>query len=307
MQDDTIGEDEIAQKTFAHERRKVPADCELVTAFIDVQKEILFYTVAAWKPETFTGYVIDYGSFPDQGTTNFRYSHAKKTFSKLWPGVSLEVSLTKALTELTGELLGRHWRRSDDTELKIARLMIDANWGQSRSIVYNFVKNSENRPLIYPSHGKYVGASGEALNHTVRKEQGMKIGTHWRIAKARDHAIRYCLYDTNFWKSFLFSRLATTANTAGSVQLYQASPAVHKSFARQLKSEYPVRTYGRGREVDEWKLKPDRADNHWFDCLVGCCVSASIQGADLLGSKTKRLVNDGQKSKKKKRRGATYI
>ena len=304
MQDDTIGEDEIAEKIFDHERGKCPADCELITAFIDVQKEMLFYCVTAWNPETFTGYVIDYGGWPDQGTTNFRYSHAKKKLSKLWPGVSLEVSLTKALTALTEELLGKQWNRSDGTTQEITRLMIDANWGQSRNIVYNFVKNSSHKNKIYPSHGKYVGASTESLNHNVRREPGLRVGTHWRVAKAKDTNVRYCLYDTNYWKSFLFSRLATTANTAGSVQLYKAPPPIHKAFARQMKSEYPVRTYGRGREVDEWKLKPDRPDNHWLDCLVGCCVAASIQGSDLIGNKTKRVVKDG---KKKKRRGASYI
>ena len=44
-----------------------------------------------------------------------------------------------------------------------------------------------------------------------------------------------------------------------------------------------VKTSGRGRTVDEWKLRPERADNHWFDGLVGCAVAASIQGAALIG------------------------
>jgi len=35
--------------------------------------------------------------------------------------------------------------------------------------------------------------------------------------------------------------------------------------------------------VDEWKLRPTRPDNHWLDCLVGCAVAASIQGAALAG------------------------
>jgi hypothetical protein len=33
--------------------------------------------------------------------------------------------------------------------------------------------------------------------------------------------------------------------------------------------------------VDEWKLRPERHDNHWLDCLAGCAVAASIQGAAL--------------------------
>jgi hypothetical protein len=54
-------------------------------------------------------------------------------------------------------------------------------------------------------------------------------------------------------------------------------------LAEQLTSEYRVKTEGRGRTVDEWKLRPERGDNHWFDCLVGSAVAASMQGAALLG------------------------
>ena len=32
------------------------------------------------------------------------------------------------------------------------------------------------------------------------------------------------------------------------------------------------------REVDEWKIRPERPDNHWLDALAGCAVAASIQG-----------------------------
>jgi hypothetical protein len=52
-------------------------------------------------------------------------------------------------------------------------------------------------------------------------------------------------------------------------------------FADQLCSEYRVRTQGRGRELDEWKHRPERPDNHLWDCLVGCAVAASIQGVAL--------------------------
>jgi len=51
-----------------------------------------------------------------------------------------------------------------------------------------------------------------------------------------------------------------------------------------LTAEYRIRTEGRGRTVDEWKLRPERSDNHWFDGIVGCAVAASIQGSTLLGT-----------------------
>jgi len=45
-----------------------------------------------------------------------------------------------------------------------------------------------------------------------------------------------------------------------------------------------VKTEGRGRTVDEWKMRPERGDNHWFDCLVGSAVAASMQGAAIPNS-----------------------
>ena len=48
-----------------------------------------------------------------------------------------------------------------------------------------------------------------------------------------------------------------------------------------------MRTEARGRIVDEWKLRAGGPDNHWLDCLVGCAVAASIQGAVLPGTDVK--------------------
>ena len=55
-------------------------------------------------------------------------------------------------------------------------------------------------------------------------------------------------------------------------------------FAEQVTAEYFIKTEGRGRTVDEWKARPEQPDNHWLDCLVGCAVAASMQGAVLFGT-----------------------
>lgn len=52
-----------------------------------------------------------------------------------------------------------------------------------------------------------------------------------------------------------------------------------------LSAEYAVRSEGRGRIVDEWKGRPERAENYLPDCIVGCTVGASIEGASLMGEK----------------------
>jgi len=72
----------------------------------------------------------------------------------------------------------------------------------------------------------------------------------------------------------------------GCLSLFGEKPETHRLLAEHLTAEYRVKTEGRGRTVDEWKMRPERGDNHWFDCLVGCAVAASIQGAVLFGTDT---------------------
>ncbi|MDP6720884.1 MAG: phage terminase large subunit family protein, partial [Pirellulaceae bacterium] len=83
---------------------------------------------------------------------------------------------------------------------------------------------------------------------------------------------------------FIHARLAVAMGDRGCLSLYGDNPDQHRLFAEHLSAEYRVKTEGRGRTVDEWKMRPERGDNHWFDCLVGCSVAASIQGAVLAGT-----------------------
>jgi hypothetical protein len=70
----------------------------------------------------------------------------------------------------------------------------------------------------------------------------------------------------------------------GCLSLFGDAAEQHRMFAEHLTSEYRIKTEGRGRTVDEWKIRPERADNHWLDCLVGSAVAASIQGVVLEGT-----------------------
>ena len=103
------------------------------------------------------------------------------------------------------------------------------------------------------------------------------------------------LYDTNYWKTFVHARLAVPMGDPGRLSLFGRNPETHRLFAEHLLAEYRMKTEGRGRTVDEWKLRPEASDNHWLDGLVGCAVGASMQGAVLPGT-------DGGKPEKRKER-----
>ena len=75
--------------------------------------------------------------------------------------------------------------------------------------------------------------------------------------------------------------LATPMGGRGCLSLFGARPGDHRLLSEHLTAEYRVRTEGRGRTVDEWRIKPGRPDNHWLDCIVGAAVAASVQGCVL--------------------------
>ena len=278
--DSLLSVDEICAKINGLARRRVPLKCDRLTMFVDVQKALLFYVVIAWA-EDFTGAVIDYGSWPDQHRHEYSLADANPSIQTLFPKAGFEGALYAALSALTDECLGREWEREDGAVLKIERALVDANWGQSTDVVYQFCRQSSHAGVIQPSHGRYVGASSKPMTE-YRKQQGDRLGFNWMIPNvAGKRAIRHVIYDTNYWKSFIHARLAVPVGDKGSLTLYGRIPGAHQLFAEHLTAEYRVKTQGRGRTVDEWKLKPQSHDNHFLDCVAGCAVCGSMLGASL--------------------------
>mgnify|MGYP005963074535 FL=1 len=278
--DSLLSVDEICAKINGLARRRVPLKCDRLTMFVDVQKALLFYVVIAWA-EDFTGAVIDYGSWPDQHRHEYSLADANPSIQTLFPKAGFEGALYAALSALTDKCLGREWEREDGAVLKIERALVDANWGQSTDVVYQFCRQSSHAGVILPSHGRYVGASSKPMTE-YRKQQGDRLGFNWMIPNvAGKRAIRHVIYDTNYWKSFIHARLAVPVGDKGSLTLYGRIPGAHQLFAEHLTAEYRVKTQGRGRTVDEWKLKPQSHDNHFLDCVAGCAVCGSMLGASL--------------------------
>ena len=278
--DSLLSVDEICAKINGLARRRVPLKCDRLTMFVDVQKALLFYVVIAWA-EDFTGAVIDYGSWPDQHRHEYSLADANPSIQTLFPKAGFEGALYAALSALTDECLGREWEREDGAVLKIERALVDANWGQSTDVVYQFCRQSSHAGVILPSHGRYVGASSKPMTE-YRKQQGDRLGFNWMIPNvAGKRAIRHVISDTNYWKSFIHARLAVPVGDKGSLTLYGRIPGAHQLFAEHLTAEYRVKTQGRGRTVDEWKLKPQSHDNHFLDCVAGCAVCGSMLGASL--------------------------
>ncbi|NLE59324.1 MAG: hypothetical protein GX616_13265 [Planctomycetes bacterium] len=280
--DDLLTADQIAAKVNGYRHGEVPLGCTHLTMFIDVQAKALFWLVAAWE-DSFTGYVIDYGTEPDQKAGYFTLRDIRRTLGSVSPRAGLEGTIYAGLERLTEAMLGREWRRDDGAMVRIDRCLIDANWGNSSDVVYQFCRQSRYASVLLPSHGRYVGASSIPFSEYKRK-RGDRVGLNWRIPVITGkRAVRHVVFDTNWWKSFVHARLAVSMGDPGSLSLFGRGAEQHRLLAEHLTAEYRVKTQGRGRTVDEWKLRVEGLDNHWLDCLVGAAVAASIDGAALFG------------------------
>lgn len=298
QEDNLLSVDEICHKLNGIPRGFVPMNCVRLTMFVDIQKPLLFYCICAWGDD-FSGAVVDYGAWPDQHRPRFSLNDANPTMQTKFPKSGLEGQIYSSLDALFKEQMSREFRREDGAILHIEQAMIDANWGQSTDVVYQFCRQSQFSGIILPGHGRYVGASSRPMTE-YKKKPGERLGFNWFMpAIAGKRAIRHVVFDTNFWKSFVHMRLTVAMGDHGSLALFGKNPMIHQLFAEHLNAEYRVKTQGMGRTVDEWKLRASHEDNHWLDCLAGCAVCASMRGSALaeqmnsVSRKEKRVLSSG--------------
>lgn len=277
--ENVLSADFIAGKLNGIRYLTIPLDATCLTMFVDVQKTALFYTIMAFS-DTFSGYVIDYGTYPEQQSRRYTLASLRTKLSDVFPNAGLEGQLYSALNHLLDEQLEKVYLREDGTPMKLNFSMIDANWGESTNIVYQVCRLDKWNGRVMPSHGHFVGASSKPMSE-YRKKAGEKLGLEWYIPNANGRAIRHVVWNTNYWKSFVMARLAVAMGDNGCFSLYGNSPMTHEMYSEHMTAEYSVRVQGRGRIVDEWRIRPEHNDNHFFDCTVGCAVCASIIGCSL--------------------------
>lgn len=278
---DQLKADVLERRHNGIPRRTIPVSATALTAYVDVQQKCLYWLVCAWSP-SFSGAVVDYGTYPDQQRPYFALADVQRTLARAAPGAGLEGSIHAGLDKLAEQLLACEWTQEGGAALKIGKLLIDANWGASTDTVYDWCRRTTHAAVVMPAHGRYVGAASKPWSE-YEKKPGEQLGFHWLVPSVSGRrAVKHLLVDTNFWKSHVEERLRAAIGDRGSLTFFgKAGAADHRLLAEHLTSEYKVETTGRGRKVDEWRIRPSKPDNHWLDCLTGCAAAASMLGITL--------------------------
>lgn len=282
---------QVLKRASGPERGVVPAWASTLTAFVDVQGNMLWWAVCAFSDD-FTGAVVDYGSWPDQRRAYYTKSDIRRTLSKAHPALGHEAQIRRGLDELSADLLDRSWDHERGTPMPIDLMLVDE--GYLTPVVYEFCRRSLHRSRVMPAKGMAIGASSKPFEEYQRRE-GETLGLHWRRTQSTNSSIRHIVHDPNFWKSFVWSRFRVEPGSPGSMLLFSGDAQKHRMLADHVAaSEYPIPVTGRGRTVDEWKQIPGR-DNDLLDCVSGCCIAASVQGVALGGGVMNRPKSKGRK------------
>ena len=288
---ESLTPEEVLRKVCNIPRGAVPRNSSRLTAFIDVGVNVLWWMVCAWD-ERFGGTIIGYGVYPEQKQAYFRKSAPTQSLGQIHAGKSQEAAVYAGLTAVVENILGKSFRQEETgIELKVEKLLIDANYGDLTDLVYDFIRRSPHTAVITPSHGKYIGvAMNPMASWVIDQGKGERRGLNWVIKSAEGRHGRHVTFDTNFWKSFTAERIRTPEGATGCLRIHSPGPAGHTLLADHFGAEYPVRVQRDTQEriINEWKDKPNR-DNDWWDCLVGCGVAASVLGINWSASDTPTL------------------
>ncbi|MGC1274768.1 MAG: terminase gpA endonuclease subunit, partial [Planctomycetaceae bacterium] len=268
----------VAKRVSGFRRGEVPHEADHLTAFVDIHDDVLYWLVAGWRLD-FTGWVVEYGTWPDQKRSYFTKRQATRTLRRTYRGIGREGAILKGLDECVTHLCGRDWQRADGGGRRIAKLLIDTGWAEDE--VLHVCRTSAHAAVLQPSRGVGIRASASPISE-YRQTPGRTISRvgQWYMQAGKKQA-RVVRYDTNHWKTFTHGRLSSETTAPGALLLYGKTGADHRLIADHfVQAETPREASGGGRTIVEWDQIHGR-DNHWLDCLVGCLVGASMLGCSL--------------------------
>lgn len=257
--------DDIVARINGYDRLDIPTEATHLFTGIDVQMDVLYWVQLALA-DNFTGWVVDYGTYPEQPLGAYWTIRELQLSLREVTGIAdVQGAWFAGLNQLLTRLYDRQYIRDDGAAMAIDQTIIDANYGDSSKSVYAVCRQSIHKP--WPYHGRGITAKQQPIAMRKRKP-GERGGDEWFIASSRGTKTpRHVISDTNLLKTMIARRFLIAPGSPGAWTLFKSSVAGHRMLADQVTAEYPIETEGRGRKLLEWSLLLGR-DNHFLDCLT---------------------------------------
>ncbi len=264
---------EIMTRVNGLDRRELPETASKVTGFVDVHGDLLYWSVVAWDKDL-TGYVMDYGTFPEQRRRYFSKGdgglYTMQDMFRSTANISLEMGIRAFLSDLI------HWSFRDgsgEVVKPIDLILIDSKW--KHEVVESGIAGAHAAEKVVPSLGHFVGAATQPME-SWKREPGRSFYFHLVKQKKPGYRYKVASVDVNYWKSAVHEKFALHAGVPGSLSFWGNDKQYHRMIADHCNAELVTLVSSGEREVNQWKERPNHQDNHLFDCLVGCLAAASV-------------------------------
>ena len=291
---DDLTAEEIRSKLNGRPRGEVPTGADFLVAHVDVHDALLWWTVAAFRSD-FTGWVLDYGTWPEQRRAYFTMRQANVTLPSEYKAATKEGAILAGLLALWEWLLERGWPTDDGTEKRHLDLIVN-DIGYLPDTVESAITRSKRSQTIKAMRGVPIGPANRPIAEWNYKP-GDRRGHNWGTFRRKGRRYRSIDFDANRWKTFKLRRFQAVPGEPGSLSLWGHDPEEHTLFSDHQASEKPHEVCGSGRRMHQFIQKPN-VENHWGDNLVGCLVGASYLGAALPAT----VASDRPKRKRKRPR-----
>lgn len=269
---------QLLQRVSNVPRGVIPDQASYVTAFIDSSDQVLWWMVCAWAKD-FSGWVVDYGTWPDQQRATFYKSDLAAKISDRLPGASWEEAFVYAHNELERYLLA-DWPTQNGQARSVDLLLKDWSDGGQKPRIQGQVMASANRARLRPSKGFAPKPGRKAVHLWGDGQRDRHAGCNW--VEKRSETPVHVQFDANHWKSHIARRLLTTVGAPSAVTLPGDDPQANRMLVEHLTAENPKPIVWDGTPGVVWDLIVGR-DNDWWDTLVGNAVAASMLGCGITG------------------------
>jgi hypothetical protein len=274
--------EQLVKRLSFVDRGVVPSPASYLTGFVDSSDHVLWWMVCAWTKD-FGGWIVDYGTWPDQGRSQFYKSDLQRMLEHELPGASWEEAFVHAHNKLDEYILGRTWHLQDGTTRDLDLLLKDWSDGGQKPRVESQVLASKFRSRIRPSKGFAPKPGKKRVHDYGDSHRDRNTKSDW--VERRTENPMHVQFDANAWKNHVCRRLRTVPGSPSALMLPGGNEHDLTLLAEHLTAERAIAVEYDGSAGIVFEQTPDR-DNDWFDCLVGNAVAASILGCSIPGEQT---------------------
>ena len=90
-------------------KNEVPRDASYIIVYADTHDNLLFWTAIAFTQQR-TGYLLDFGTYPEQASQAFTLANAQRTLRRKYPESGRDGAIYQGIQDFVATMFDRTWK-----------------------------------------------------------------------------------------------------------------------------------------------------------------------------------------------------